>query len=85
MKRQAMAAKSARATAKALTAALALFSRQGFRATTMRQIAKRSRLSVGNLYHHFGSKEAIFQRLLDQSWERLSDPEQDLLRRPFSR
>jgi AcrR family transcriptional regulator len=60
---------------KALKAALALFSRQGYRATSMRQIAGRCRLSVGNLYHHFGSKEAIFQRLIDEYWEVLLDPE----------
>lgn len=60
---------------KALKAALALFSRQGYRATSMRQIASRCRLSVGNLYHHFGSKEAIFQRLIDEYWEVLLDPE----------
>jgi AcrR family transcriptional regulator len=75
VKRARMADKSARATAKALKAALSLFSRQGFRATTMRQIAGRSGLSVGNLYHHFGCKEAIFEQLLEQYWERLRDPE----------
>lgn len=60
---------------KALKAALSLFSRQGYRATSMRQIARRCGLSVGNLYHHFGSKEAIFQKLIDQYWEVLLDPE----------
>jgi AcrR family transcriptional regulator len=69
-----LTSKSARSTSKALKAALALFSRQGFRATTMRQIARRSGLSVGNLYHHFGNKEAIYTRLIEQYWERLSDP-----------
>jgi AcrR family transcriptional regulator len=61
-------------TDRVLKAALALFSRQGFRATTMRQIARRSGRSVGNLYHHFGGKEVIFQQLLDQYWQRLLDP-----------
>lgn len=63
------------ATRKVLKAALALFSRQGFRATSMRQLARKSGLSVGNLYHHFGGKEAIFQRLIDQYWQVLMDPE----------
>lgn len=67
--------KSDASTRKVLKAALALFSRQGYRATSMRQIATRCRLSVGNLYHHFGSKEAIFQRLIDEYWEVLLDPE----------
>jgi AcrR family transcriptional regulator len=44
----------------------------------MRQIAEACDQSTGNLYHHFGSKEAIFQRLIDDYWERLLDPEHDL-------
>ena len=67
--------KSDVSTRKVLKASLSLFSRQGYRATSMRQIATRCRLSVGNLYHHFGSKEAIFQRLIDEYWEVLLDPE----------
>lgn len=63
------------ATKKVLKAALALFSRQGFRATSMRQIARRAGLSVGALYHHFGGKEAIFQGLIDRYWQVLMDPE----------
>ena len=74
-RRRTQADKSDASTRKVLKAALSLFSRQGFRATTMRQIARRSGLSVGNLYHHFGSKETIFQRLIDQYWEVLLDPE----------
>ncbi len=58
----------------ALATALELFSSQGFGATSMRQIADRSGLSMGNLYHHFPSKESMFQQLLDQYWERLQDP-----------
>lgn len=74
-KRKTQAEKSDASARKALKAALSLFSRQGYRATSMRQIARRSGLSVGNLYHHFGSKEAIFQRLLDEYWQVLLDPE----------
>jgi len=62
------------ATSKVLEAALDLFSTQGYGATSMRQIAEVCELSTGNLYHHFGSKEAIFQRLIDDYWDRLLDP-----------
>lgn len=72
------AAKSEVATSKALEAALELFSTQGYGATSMRAISEASGLSVGNLYHHFGSKEAIFQRLIDDYWEQLLDPENPL-------
>jgi AcrR family transcriptional regulator len=74
-KKRTQADKSDASTRKTLKAALSLFSKQGYRATSMRQIARRSGLSVGNLYHHFGNKEAIFQRLIDQYWEVLLDPE----------
>ncbi len=80
MGRERQAAKSEAAIAKALEAALELFSKQGFRGSTMRQIADAAGLSVGNLYHHFPSKEAIFERLLDDYWERLLDPELPLNR-----
>ena len=63
------------ATSKVLEAALELFSTQGYGATSMRQIAEVCGLSTGNLYHHFGSKEAVFQRLIDDYWERVLDPE----------
>lgn len=64
----------------ALAAALELFSSQGFGATSMRQIADRSGLSMGNLYHHFPNKEAIFRELLEVYWARLQDPEHPLQR-----
>jgi AcrR family transcriptional regulator len=66
------------ATTRVLEVALELFSTQGYGATSMRQIAETCEQSVGNLYHHFGSKEAIFQRLIDGYWERLLDPENPL-------
>ena len=73
--RERQEAKSEAAVAKALEAALEVFSSQGFRGSTMRQLADAAGLSVGNLYHHFGSKEAIFERLLERYWDRLLDPE----------
>ncbi len=78
--RERQEAKSETAIGKALEAALELFSQQGFRGSTMRQIADAAGLSVGNLYHHFPSKEAIFERLLDDYWQRLLDPELPLNR-----
>ncbi len=68
-------AKSKAAEAKILDVSLHLFSRQGYRATSVRQIAEQAGVSVGNVYHHFGHKEAIFQRLIDRYWEALLDPD----------
>jgi AcrR family transcriptional regulator len=44
---------------RALDAALALFRRKGFDATTMRDIAKEAGLSLGAAYHYFPSKHAL--------------------------
>jgi len=76
--------RSEASTAKVLEAGLRLFASQGFRATSIREIAEASGMSVGNLYHHFGGKEAIFQRLIDDYWEYLLDPELQL-NKVFSR
>ena len=78
------AEKSEVATSRVLEAALELFSTQGYGATSMRQIAEVCDQSVGNLYHHFGSKEKIYQSLIDDYWERLLDPENPL-QKVFSR
>ena len=58
--------KSERSRRLVLDAALGLFSRQGFRATSVREIADAAGVSTGNLYHHFPDKEAIFRTLLDE-------------------
>jgi AcrR family transcriptional regulator len=72
------AERSEAAVARALETALQLFSTQGYGATSMRQISNESGLSVGNLYHHFGSKDAIFQRLIDEYLNRLAEPDSRL-------
>jgi len=64
-----------RSRAQVLEAALKLFSRQGYRATSMRDIAKAARVSTGNVYHHFRDKQAIFRELLNQYWRAIDDPE----------
>jgi AcrR family transcriptional regulator len=58
--------KSERSRRQVLDAALHLFSRQGYRATSVRDVAERAGVSTGNLYHHFPDKEAIYRALLDE-------------------
>ena len=60
--------KSEKSRAAILEAALDLFSSQGYRGTSIREIAERARVSTGNVYHHFTDKETIFQTLLGQYW-----------------
>jgi TetR/AcrR family transcriptional regulator, acrAB operon repressor len=79
-RRRKQAERTDAATRKVLRASLGLFARQGYRATSMRQIARRAGLSVGNLYHHFGGKERIFQMLIDEYWRKLTDPDLPLNR-----
>lgn len=62
-----------------LDAALTEFSRRGYAATRMDDIARRSGLSKGGLYAHFDSKDAIFKALLDRvlleiDWDGVSQP-----------
>jgi len=61
MHREERAERSRRAV---LDAALFLFSRQGYRATNVREIAERAGVSTGAVYHHFEDKEKIFRALI---------------------
>ncbi|SRR5258708_29839749 len=61
--------KSERSRRGVLDSALGLFSHQGYRGTTIREIAEGAGVSVGNVYHHFPDKEAIFRSLLDEYWQ----------------
>lgn len=72
--------RSERSRTALLEAALALFSRQGYRATSVRDIADGAGTSTGSVYHHFRDKEAIFQTLLDQFWTASSAPDFPLMR-----
>jgi len=72
--------RSERSRSALLDAALALFSSQGYRATSVRDIADRAGTSTGSVYHHFRDKEAIFQTLLDHFWLASSSPDFPLMR-----
>lgn len=67
--------KSERSRGAILEAALQLFSKQGYRGTSIREIAEEAGVSTGNVYHHFPDKEALFRTLLDQYWEAIDTPE----------
>ena len=67
--------KSERSRVAILDAALRLFSKQGYRGTSIRDIAEEARVSTGNVYHHFADKEALFRTLLDQYWAAIDTPD----------
>ncbi len=49
-----------------ISAAYDLVIRQGFAATSMRQIAERSGLALGSIYNHFSSKEDVFRAIVGE-------------------
>jgi AcrR family transcriptional regulator len=67
--------RSERSQTQILNVALELFSHQGYRATSIRDIAAAAGVSTGNVYHHFPDKETIFRTLLDQYWAAIDDPD----------
>ena len=54
-----------------LAAARRLFSRHGYQATTMRQIAQAAETSIGNLYFYFTNKDELLDALLAEARERV--------------
>ncbi len=46
-------------------AAKELFIKQGFHATSMRDISKTANVSLGNLYNYYETKEAIFESIIN--------------------
>jgi len=53
--------------AKILEAALELFRERGYDAATMRAIAERAGVALGNAYYYFGSKEHLIQAFYDRT------------------
>lgn len=62
-----------------LEAALECFTENGIEATTIDMIRERSGSSVGSMYHHFGSKEAIAAALFVDALAGHSEYQQQLL------
>ena len=46
-------------------AARELFIKQGFHATSMRDISRTAEVSLGNLYNYYATKEAIFESIIN--------------------
>lgn len=53
-----------------LEAAIEVFGQQGFRSTTIRQIAAAMGLAAGSVYTYFPSKEALFRAAVGEGWQR---------------
>jgi AcrR family transcriptional regulator len=60
------AAKGDRTRRQILDAAYRLMIRQGYAATSMRQIAARAHLALGGIYNHFPSKADVFAAIVEE-------------------
>lgn len=56
-----------------LATALRLFGERGFFATSVHDIRRSAGLSIGSIYHHFPSKEAVAQALYDDLVARMTE------------
>jgi AcrR family transcriptional regulator len=54
-----------------LEAAGKIFSRKGYAAASIREIAQESRTTLPSLYHYFGSKEGLFLEVLREHSEKI--------------
>ncbi len=53
-----------------LEEATALFARRGYAGTSLEDVASASQVTRGAVYHHFASKQALFEAVLDAQEER---------------
>jgi AcrR family transcriptional regulator len=54
-----------------ITAALELFAKKGFSATTTEQIAKKAKVSKGLVFSHFPTKQEILLAIINEEFDRL--------------
>jgi AcrR family transcriptional regulator len=52
-----------------IDAAIAVFIRQGYRKTTMPDIAKQAKLSIGGIYWYYTSKDSILDAILERLFQ----------------
>ena len=73
--------KGERTRAQILEAALELFRERGYDETTMRAIAERAGVAVGNAYYYFRSKEHLIQAFYQQTHQEHLEASREILAR----
>ena len=58
---------------KLLDAAVELFAANGFNATSIRDIAKHTGMTIPNIYYHFGNKEGLLIAILERATRQIVD------------
>ena len=69
---------------KILASALSLFATKGLAATKISDIAEKTGMSQGLVYHYYQSKEQIFICLIRQAMERMNEAAQNLEKLPIT-
>lgn len=62
-----------------LTAALEVFSRKGYTATRVEDIAKQANVTTGAIYHHFEGKSALYFALIEENSARANQLAQQIV------
>ena len=67
---------------KILEAALALFAKEGYHATSTSKVAKAAGVSEGLIFRHFGNKEGLLQAILEVGEDKLKELFVDIVMEP---
>jgi TetR/AcrR family acrAB operon transcriptional repressor len=62
-----------------LAAGLEVFSRKGYTATRVEDIARQANVTTGAIYHHFGGKSALYVALVERSSARANEIAQQII------
>ncbi len=65
---------------KLIDAALQLLHEEGFKGATLQAIARKAQVSLGALQHHFKTRDALMERLVQEITEPFERPRQHLAR-----
>jgi AcrR family transcriptional regulator len=58
---------------KIIDAAVTVFAREGFHEARVSDIAREADVAYGLVYHYFKTKEAVLERIFEQTWTQLSE------------
>ncbi|MCP4304365.1 MAG: helix-turn-helix transcriptional regulator [bacterium] len=64
-----------------LERAAQLFEENGYKGTSIRDIARATDTSISNIYHYFGNKEGLWKEIQDASVKQLPETLRAALRR----
>lgn len=66
-----------------IQAALRLFAKKGYHATSMQDIAEALGIQRGSIYHHIESKEDLLYEIMESSIKKLTEPVEEIVSMPL--